>query len=149
MSDQSRKPVTLDDIERRHISNHATPYFNWIRQVVTLSTASLTALISLQGHYLPKSPKHVGFLAACWLGLGSSIALGLFALRAEYGVPLDAAQRLRSMRESDGDNATIRFVSENPTCSAPWHHHWAVRIMFLSFAFSLLSLCIFAILNLG
>lgn len=144
-----RKIVTLDDIERRHIANHIEPYFNWIRHVVTLSVGALTALVALQGHYVPRSPQLPMALAVCWVALATSIACGLFALRAEYLSPLAAAQRLRTMRAAHGDNATARWVSENNGTPQPWQHKLAVRLMLSCFLVALSSLCAFAVANLG
>jgi len=98
-----RKIVTLDDIERRHSLDSRRPYFDWIRQVVSLSTAALTALIALQGNYLPSNPQLPFLLVICWLALLLTIFLGIFALRAEYQTSLDAINELRISRAEIGD----------------------------------------------
>ncbi len=150
MSESSdRKLVTLDDIERRHVANHIEPYFNWLRHVVTLAAGALTALVALQGHYVPRSPQLSVALAVCWVALAATIASGLFALRAEHLSPLAAAHRLRTMRAAIGDNATVRYLSQNNGVPQPWHHKWAVRIMLSCFLVALSSLCAFAVANLG
>jgi hypothetical protein len=144
-----RKIVTLDDIERRHVASHIEPYFNWIRHVVTLAAGALTVLVALQGHYVPRSPQLLVALAVCWVALVATIALGLWALRAQYISPLAAAGRLRTMRAALGDNETARRVSQGNGTPQPWHHKWAVRLMLVFFLVALSSLCVFAVANLG
>lgn len=146
-----RKTVTLDDIERRHILEHRKPYFDWIRQVVSLSTATLTALIALQGNYLPKNPQLPFLLAICWLALLLVILLGIFSLRSEYRTYLDALNEIRESRAKNGDQATAILIN-NGTLSGTrttWYHLWAVRLMLTLFIISLASLCAFAIINIG
>lgn len=144
-----QKIVTLDDIERRHIVNHRDPYFNWIRHVVTLAVGALTALVALQGHYVPHSPKLSGALAVCWVSLAATIGLGLLALQEEYLSCLAEYRHLRTMRAMYGDIVTTELISRNYGARQPWHHKWAVRLMLLSFFVALSSLCIFAVVNLG
>ena len=146
-----RKIVTLDDIERRHILNHRKPYFDWIRQIVSLSTASLTALIALQGSYLPSHPQLPFLLAICWLALLLTIPLGIFALRSEYQTPLDALKQIKKSRAEIGDQETTILISNGTLSGAvpPWHHRWSVRLMVTLFIISLSSLCAFAIVNIG
>lgn len=144
-----RKIVTLDDLERRGGEQHRKPYFDWIRHVVSLSTASLTALIALQGSYLPSHPRLPVLLAACWVALLTAILLGILALRAEYSVPLDMARKIRNLREAHGDEYATNYMRQNGFETPPWHHRWAVRLMMVAFVFAWSSLCLFAVLNLS
>lgn len=146
---QNQKTVTLDDMESSHIKNHLAPYFGWIRHVVTLSTGVLTALVALQGHYIPRAPRLSLALALCWVALAATITLGLFALRAEYLSSLAVFGRLRTLRATIGDTETIRMLSKSPGYFPPWHHYWAVRGMMLCFLVALSSLCTFAVVNVG
>jgi len=148
MNEPHHKIITLDDLEKRHIESHHQPYYDWIRHVVSLSVAALTALISLQGSYLPSSPKLPELLASCWVGLLATILLGILALRNQYNMPLAAARHLRKNREEYGDDYTVGLVKKRQYHRPPFYHRWAVRLMVLFFVFSLCSLCSFAILNL-
>lgn len=145
-----RKIVTLDDLERRGLQEHRKPYYDWIRQVVTLSTAALTALIALQANYLPSQSKAPFLLASSWLALLLTIILGMVALRTEYSSLLESAIRIRSSRQKFGDIETKSLILNGALAVVPhWHHRWAVRLMVLSFILALCSLCAFAIVNIG
>lgn len=144
-----RKMVTLDDIERRLIASHQKPYYDWLRHVVTLAVGSLTALVTLQGHYVPRNPELPIALALTWITLAMTIFLGIFALRAEYSLPLAAARDLQSMRATYGDNQTASLVMSGRSLKPSWHHRWAVRLMLSSFFVAVSSLCVFSIKNLG
>jgi hypothetical protein len=149
MTEMERKIVTLDDIERRHIQNHAKPYYDWIRQVVTLAAGSLTALVALQGHYVPRNPAHPRTLAIAWVALALTILFGLLALRAESSLHLASARRLRAIRATHGDAYATRFVRRSTGMGPGWIHRWSVNLMLLSFLVALVSLCFFSIANLG
>ena len=143
-----RKIVTLDDLERRGGEMHRQPYFDWIRHVVSLATAALTALIALQSSYLSSHPQLPILLAACWLALLVTILLGILVLRTEYITPLNSVNRLRALRAEHGDEYTKNYISKNSSVKPPWYHSWAVRLMVFSFVLSLVLLCIFAVINL-
>ncbi|MGE4500140.1 MAG: hypothetical protein AB7C96_07305 [Hydrogenovibrio sp.] len=144
----TRKTVTLDDIERRHVTAHITPYYSWIRHVVSLSTASLTALIALQGHYLPSHPQAISLLALSWLSLLLTVLSGLVALRSEYATPLAAVKKIREMRRDHGDMYAANQIQQRNSTPPHWSHKWAVRLMLSAFSIGLICLCIFAVINL-
>lgn len=148
MNEPSRKIVTLDDLERRNINNHFDLYFDWIRQIVSLSVASLTALIALQGSYLPTHPELPILLAVCWAGLLSTILLGVAALRTQYSAYIRSTDRIRNLREKHGDAYAAKYLSKSGGTAPPWYHKWVVRLMVASFVLSLVSLCTFSIINL-
>lgn len=140
--------VTLDDLERRGVAAHVKPYYDWIRHIVSLSIASLTALIALQGSYLPNHPQVICFLALAWLALLSTILLGLVALRAEYTTPLASASRIRKMRVEHGDAYAANSITKGSSTLPHWSHKWSVRLMVGSFVVALCSLCVFAVVYL-
>ena len=148
MNEPARKIVTLDDLERRSTSSHVKPYYDWIRHIVSLSIGSLTALIALQGNYLPSHPQLPSLLALCWAALLATILLGILALRAEYRTPLASARRIREMRVKHGDVYAANYITKNGGEVPHWHHKWAVRLMVAFFVLSLVSLCAFAVVNL-
>jgi len=148
MTESARKIVTLDDLERRSIGEHVKPYYDWIRHIVSLSVGSLTALIALQGSYLPIHPQLSFLLALCWLALLMTILFGILSLRAEYNTPLASARRIRNMRVQHGDEYAVNYIKKNGGEVPHWHHKWAVRLMVMCFVLSLVSLCVFAVVNL-
>lgn len=144
-----RVVVTLDDIVRRHVSDHRKPYYDWLRHLVTLCVATLTALVALQGHYVPRDAHNLFALALCWVALTGAIFLGVLALRQEYLAPLRLHKNTKS-RETYGDSATeIMVANRLLQVVPPWHHRFAVTLMLMMLFLALLCLCVFAISNLG
>lgn len=148
MTEQNRKTVTFEDIERRLISSHQKPYFGWLRHVVTLALAALTSLVALQGHYVPQKPSWVILLAVGWASLAFTIVFGLIALQAEYKTPLAAAKKIREMRALHGDHATASALNRNFATQPGRTHRWSVRAMVCFFLIALTSICCFAVVNL-
>lgn len=148
--ENENKIATLDDVERHHLAAHHRPYFDWIRHLVTLCIGTLTALVALQASYVPLHPQLLWALALCWAALTASIFLGILALRQEYASCLHARQSIKTSRATYGDDATkILMIAGQLQVVPPWHHVWAVRLMVASFFLALLSLCMFAISNIG
>lgn len=148
MNQDSRKSLTFEDIERRHINDHGQAYYAWLRHVVTLALAALTSLVALQGHYVPNEPKLPLLLAIGWAALGLCILSGLYALRSEYITPLNAVKDMRCRRKEHGDAAVAREINSNRPVLPPRMHKWAVRLMVMSFIVALCAICGFAIANL-
>lgn len=149
MTDNSRKMTTLDDIERRHVVEHFKPYFDWLRHIVTISLAALTALVALQGQYIPRQPALLEFLAVTWVSLLFAICLGLLSLREEHQGHIRAIKHLRHLRATLGDEATGKLIDDGASPPPNWRHRWIVRLMLISFLCALSSLCVFAVTNLG
>lgn len=148
MSENGRKLVTLDDVERRHLANHLEPYWGWIRLVLSLATGALTLLVSLQGHYVPKAPLHPWLLVAAWVLLLVSIASGLWALRWSHVGPMTAARNLRQLRARLGDAAAVQHLQQGTSqLPAPATHRVAVWLLSASFLLALAALCTFSALN--
>lgn len=148
MSESIKKIVSLDDIERRHIASHIDPYWQWIRLVVSLATGALTVLVSLQGHYVPKSPQLPWLLVLVWAALALSIATGLLALTWAHRGPLIAAYQLRRIRQQHGDVYAAAWVKRGLGRSPSALHRWSVRVMTASFLVGLFALCWFSAVNL-
>lgn len=148
---EPRKEVTLDDIERRLVLEYGEKRYNWHRQLVTLSSGGLTLLVSFQSNYVPEHPDFIIFLKLCWGALAISILSGVLALVGAAQTPLDLAVSLRRRRESYGDGETVRFLNE--TNGIPQReripYQVAERLLVGSFVLALLSLSVFAILNIG
>lgn len=95
-------------IERDLVSKWEIPYFNWIRQIVTLSASGLTLLVALQKNYVPQNPTGLWLLQLCWCLLAISIVSGLLVLFGESQRNLDAANYLRKKRIEKGALRLIR-----------------------------------------
>jgi hypothetical protein len=148
MSDEPRKRVTVEDLIRRHIQQHEKPYYDWLRLIVTLSLALLTALITLQNHYLSEKPNWPVLLGLGWLGLGATIVLGLASLATQFNIRLKAAQDLLNKLQSEGETAAVDFVRKRSSgVSAGIGHKLCANFMLWSFALALLAIFGFAILN--
>ena len=148
MNDSSRKTMTFEDVERRLVGEHRKPYYDWLRHVVTLALAALTTLVALQGHYVPQKPVFPFLLAVGWAALALTIVSGLFALRAEFATPLQAAKRIRELRATRGDEFAANSLNKNLGTLPHSSHEWAVRGMVAAFLVALVAICAFAISNL-
>ena len=142
-----RKFITFEDVERRLIEIHRNAYYSWIRQVVTLSAGALTILVVLQNNYVPANPQALLLLKACWVGLALSILAGVVALFGEAQTPLDAVNEIRTDRRSLGDQATAAKLIKNSGTMPRKRYIFAQKILYYTFATSLLLLCAFAVLN--
>lgn len=142
-----KKTITVDDVIRRHIAAHSHSYYSWIRYVVTLATGSLTALISLQGQYLPIS------LEARWvlmIGLSAQIVtiiFGLLALREEYALPLRRAAEINDIKIKQGESAAIKIIVAGYGGIPSTLHYWCAQGMIFSFAISMVCLVFFVANN--
>lgn len=147
MEERDTKLITLDDLIRRNLSIHLPLYFNWIRHVVTLALGTLTALVALQGHYVPRHPVVKPALAICWVALLLTILCGLIALLEEYQGPIRSARRIAQARVSRGDEFVVEQIKRGLGQPVPKTHKWAVRLMGIMFPVALIGLCIFSVAN--
>lgn len=139
----------LNELAKILIDRHHKPYYDWIRNVITLSVAALTSLVALQQNYVPKEPKLIWLLAMCWIALLCTILSGIFALRSEFMSHLESLRTLNTLRREKGDcNAAQelehRGLLSNPSCG----HNISVKIMQWSFVIAICSLSAFAVSNL-
>lgn len=148
---EPRKDVTLDDIERRLVLEYGEKRYNWHRQLVTLSSGGLTLLVSFQSNYVPEHPDFIIFLTLCWGALAISILSGILALVGAAQTPLDVAVTLSRHRENHGDSETARFLNETNGISQRERlpYQVAERLLVGSFVVALVSLSVFAILNIN
>jgi len=66
-------------------------YYAWLRQILTLSSGSLTVLVSFRNQILPSYPKAIVLLQLSWFLFAVSIVLVLFALRGHHILLFHAA----------------------------------------------------------
>jgi hypothetical protein len=139
----------LNALVKRASDKHHKPYYDWIRNVITLSVAALTSLVALQQSYIPKEPKFIWMLALSWLGFLCTILTGIYALRSEFMSYLDSIDTLNRMRKEKGEARAIQEIQRTGLTAKPnrWHR-LAVMIMQWSFVIALFGLSMFAVLNL-
>lgn len=139
----------LNALIKRASDRHHKPYYDWIRNVITLSVAALTSLVALQQSYIPKEPKFIWMLALCWIALLCTILSGIYALRSEFMSYLDSIDTLNRMRRNKGEAMAALEIQRSGLTAKPnrWHR-LAVKIMQWSFVLALCALSMFAVLNL-
>ena len=73
-------------------------YFAWLRQILTLSSTSLTVLIALRSQLVPEHPQSIWLLQLTWIALMTTIASALWATAGHHKLLLrgqgSAAMRL-------------------------------------------------------
>ncbi|HWG88379.1 MAG TPA: hypothetical protein VN679_11415 [Candidatus Acidoferrales bacterium] len=146
-----RTPVTVEDIERRHFIAYTEGLSAWHKHVTTLASGGLTLLISLQSNYIPKTPDSVLLIKICWVSLALCICAGLLVYFGQAQSRLDAANSLREIRGTQGEDVAVKLLKETNGV------HFIERYIFrvarnmlpLSFLVSLVSLVWFAVINVG
>ena len=126
---------------------HRKAYYPWIRQVVTLASTSLTALVALQKYYISDKPVGLLLLKLCWVALALSIVLGVVGLYSESHTPLRAANILIEHRRKYGDQAAAEYVAQEKGTAPKKIFLIAQRYTGWCYGFSLLCLATFAVLN--
>ena len=139
----------IQNSDQGNVEAHRELYFNWIRQLITISGSALTALIALQGQYVPENASLLGCLGAALVSLLLALLCALYSLREEWSGPLRLAAKVRVARERaaavHGRAVPVGRIAVTPP---PIHHRAVVATQVLIvFAFALL--CAFAIANLG
>ena len=86
----------LGNLQREVSDRHDTGYRAWLDKLTTLSLAALTALVSLQSTYVPRSHRAIWLLCAVWGLLATAVLAGLLALFGEA-----RAHRLYQLRVRD------------------------------------------------
>ena len=116
---------------------------------MALSSGGLTLLVSFQRNYVPEYPDFIIFLILCWGALAISILSGVLALVGAAQTPLDLAVSLRQRRESYGNIETVRFLNETNGVSQRERipYQVAERLLVGSFVVALVSISVFAMLN--
>ncbi len=101
----------LNRIEKTLLSQRKAPYYNWVRQLIILSSSGLTLLVALQKNYVPQNPMGLWLLQLCWCFLAISIVFGLLVLFGESQTLLGAVKYLRKKRQNQGDTETQKHIS--------------------------------------
>ncbi len=140
--------MSVNDLINHHIEGHYGPFYAWIRHVVTLSSGTLTVLVALQSHYVPKDPLYLWLLQCCWVSLVLSILTGVVALQGEWQTRLDIAQRIQGVLVEKGEDHAIKMIIHSPGTSPGSVFLFAKQCTFPLYAFALFLLVSFSISNL-
>ena len=73
----------LGQLHREVSERHDIGYRAWLDKITTLSLAALTALVSLQSMYVPRSHRAIWLLCVVWGSLAVAVLAGLLALFGE------------------------------------------------------------------
>jgi hypothetical protein len=147
--EEERKQVTVHDVMLRLSGQHVKPYYDWLRQILGLSSGALTLLVALQGNYIPQHPVGLPLLQLCWGLLALSILSALLALYGESAIPLEAANHLRRMVRDEGEAVAALYVRNNTFAPSPAIYGWARKSTVLSFALSVVLIALFGVINLS
>ncbi len=115
-------------------------YYEWVRLMLSLATASLMGLIALQDNYVPNSPNALYLLWASWISLAGSVLAAAIVLRGE-GLSLSYLSRSIAREVEQRLEERIRIGKLPLGCEL------AARSLPWLLAVSLVLLCSFAICN--
>jgi len=144
-----RIQVTVEDVVRRLSASHRKPYYDWLRQILGLSSGALTLLVALQGNYIPQHPRGLLLLQLCWGLLALSILSALLALYGESAIPLDAVNALQKIRREQGEMAAALHIHNNAFADSKPIYARATKVAVLAFALSVILVALFGIMNLS
>jgi hypothetical protein len=128
------------------LRNGATlKYFAWVRHMMLMATGELTALIALQGQFVPARPQLLWSLSVTWISLATALVLASVVLYGEYDVEERMLRETQIAVNQIQAGSSSQFVSPK----RPWWQKMARTMFPLSLAASLVFLCTFALANLG
>ncbi len=146
MSDQN-KPLDRNAqqllFEAGQVGNQSTErYYDWVKQMLSLSFAALTALVALQNNYTPGSDIARYLLWGTFLSLAASVVCAAIDLRgAAQGLRAQSRQMATDVQKPF-ENRSAGYVGSPPLLAniasdaLPW-----------ILALSVSCLCAFAIVN--
>jgi hypothetical protein len=92
--------------EYRQLADEATlVYFAWMKQILNLSSGSLTILIALRSQLAPGTQKATILLQISWILFALSIVLSLFALQGHHLLLIHTAQDLIQSAKAQKTNS--------------------------------------------
>lgn len=139
---------SLDLGLREWIKDNYEAHTEWVRHVVTLCSGGLTLLVSLQNTYVPQHPRSAWLLMVCWASLALATLCGVVALYSRAQATADAGNEEISLRREVGDLEAYRRLVSQPGHRVRWYFPLASKGLFVLFVASLVSLTLFACLNL-
>ncbi len=139
--------VTIEDIIRRLSHDHIKPYYDWLRQLLGLSSGALTLLVALQRTYIPIHPLGLPLLQLCWGLLALTVLSTLTALYGESATLLGAANKLGRIYYQEGDEKAHLLLKEDNFVRPATIYVRARIVAVFCFAFAISFLALFAALN--
>lgn len=94
-------------------------YMDWVRQMLTLSIAALTALIALRSNLVGASPRWPFLLQVCWISFGASAVCAAMVLYGEIDVYRRAVGRSAERLGSGKDQSETAIPQESRGNSMP------------------------------
>jgi hypothetical protein len=146
-----RKYVTIEEIERRHFATYTENLAVWYKHVTTLASGGLTILVSFQGNYVPENPQGLVLIKICWISLAICICVGLLVHFGQAQSRLDAANNLREIRSTKGEEAAVELVKNSNGMHFVERPIYRVsrNLLPATLLVSLVSLVWFAVINVG
>lgn len=149
----------LDTVHQTISDRYDAGYRAWLDKLTTLSLGALTLLVSLQSTYVPQCPRALWLLVAVWSFLALSVLSGLLALFGEaqahrlYGICVrDSLLREIDKIETTDDSLPSREWLLQQIRKVPYYrpklYVWSAAIAALSSGLAVISLAVFASLNL-
>lgn len=142
-----RKIVTPEDVIRRLCIEGNQKWYDWVRQMLTLSSSGLVLLVSLQANYLPKQPIAIWLIQTSWGSLAATIASAAIILFGEHASHFESAREMQRALNTQGFPAAAQLAQG--TYQPKRIYVIATRALPCFLTIAMLSLTIFALLNVG
>ena len=82
-------------------------YYEWLSQMLTISAAALTVLVTFQDQLAGAKPRFVWLLQACWILLGLAVVAAAVGLQGRHQAMFDMAKELhRHLTEQQNRHRT-------------------------------------------
>ena len=134
------------------LESHSSTYYQWIKNLITLASSVLVALISFRSTYIPQDPKAIWLLQYCWIFLSGSAILGQLALYGQSQAPYEVACRIGDVlkkSKTEKENAWAVAVVQGVTSAPNRLFHFASQAALVLFALALVLLVLFGAQNMG
>lgn len=142
--------TTLVQLQHKLLEEHSATYYQWIKNLITLASGVLTALISFRNAYIPQTPTAIWLLQYCWFFLFETVVLGQLAIYGQTHAPFEAAVRIEDVlkkSKKEKENAWAVASVQGVTAAPSRLFHFASQIAVVLFALALFALVLFATIN--
>lgn len=117
-------------------------YYDWVKQMLSLSFAALTALVALQGNYKPNSDLPRYLLWATFSALAASVIASAIILRGDGQATRDLSRQMAEDSQRPSHTRSGMHLG-----SPPRYAKFAQKCLPWILALSVLCLSVFAITN--
>lgn len=142
--------MMLVQMQHKLLEDHSSTYYQWIKNLITLASSVLVALISFRNAYIPQNPTAIWLLQCCWSFLFGTAVLGQLALYGQTHAPFEAALRLEDVlkkSKKEKENAFAVAAVQGVTAAPSRLFHFASQIAVVLFVLALFVLVLFAAIN--